>query len=99
MPPRVQAKFPTANYIDCPSPIDCITYLKEDKCQLYADDELMLKYWLTANGLSYGRMLDNNKDLALFSEKEINKTNSRRVEFKILTRSEELIEQVIKQLK
>lgn len=67
--------------------------------RLNKSDELMLKYWLTANGLSYGRMLDNNKDLALFSEKEINRTNSRRVEFKILTRSEELIEEVIKQLK
>jgi outer membrane protein OmpA-like peptidoglycan-associated protein len=67
--------------------------------RLYPSDELMLKYWLTANGLSYGRMLDNNKDLALFSKKEINRTNSRRVEFKILTRSEELIEKVIKQFK
>jgi len=38
------AKFPTANYIDCPSPLDCISYLKQNKCQLYADDELMLKY-------------------------------------------------------
>ena len=40
----VMAKFPTANYIDCPSPLDCISYLKQNKCQLYADDELMLKY-------------------------------------------------------
>ena len=37
-------KFPKANYLDCLSPLDCVSYLKEGRCQLYADDELMLKY-------------------------------------------------------
>ena len=67
--------------------------------KLKKSDEMMLKYWFTANGLSYGRMLDDNKNLALFSNKKINRANSRRVEFKILTKSEELIEEVIRQIK
>ncbi|KAL7534384.1 hypothetical protein ACHAXR_005838 [Thalassiosira sp. AJA248-18] len=40
----VMEKFPKANYLDCPSPADCVSYLKEGKCMLYADDELMLRY-------------------------------------------------------
>lgn len=40
----VMNKFPKANYLDCLSPLDCVSYLKEGRCQLYADDELMLKY-------------------------------------------------------
>jgi outer membrane protein OmpA-like peptidoglycan-associated protein len=66
---------------------------------LKPSDEKVLKYWFTANGLSYGRTLDNNKELTFHSDKEINRTNSRRVEFKILTRSEELIEDFIEQIK
>jgi outer membrane protein OmpA-like peptidoglycan-associated protein len=66
---------------------------------LKPSDEKVLKYWFTANGLSYGRTLDNKKELTYFSNREINRTNSRRVEFKILTRSEELIEEVIEQIK
>jgi len=67
--------------------------------KLKSSDEKVLKYWFTANGLSYGRTLDNKKELTFYSNKNINRTNSRRVEFKILTRSEELIEEVIKQIK
>jgi outer membrane protein OmpA-like peptidoglycan-associated protein len=67
--------------------------------KLKPSDEKVLKYWFTANGLSYGRTLDNKKELTFYSNKNINRTNSRRVEFKILTRSEELIEEVIKQIK
>jgi outer membrane protein OmpA-like peptidoglycan-associated protein len=66
---------------------------------LKPSNEKVLKYWFTANGLSYGRTLDNNKELTFDSDKEINRTNSRRVEFKILTRSEELIEEIIEQIK
>jgi outer membrane protein OmpA-like peptidoglycan-associated protein len=63
--------------------------------RLSVKDELRMKYWLTANGLSYGRTLDDNKKLSFYSEKQINRVNSRRVEFKILTRSEELITEIL----
>ncbi|EJK49773.1 hypothetical protein THAOC_31318 [Thalassiosira oceanica] len=40
----VKAKFPGASYNDCPDPEACIERLKSGVCQLYADDELALKY-------------------------------------------------------
>jgi outer membrane protein OmpA-like peptidoglycan-associated protein len=58
----------------------------------------LLQFWLTANGLSYGRTLDSNKELTFISNKPTNKEKSRRVEFRIVTTSEILVEQVIEQL-
>lgn len=63
------------------------------------DQEQVLQYWLTANGLSYGRTLDGNKQLTIFSKQSIDKEKSRRVEFRIVTTSEVLVEKVIRQLK
>jgi outer membrane protein OmpA-like peptidoglycan-associated protein len=60
--------------------------------------EKLLQYWLTANGLSYGRTLDSNKELTYISKNPIDKEKSRRVEFRIVTTSEIIVEQVIKQL-
>lgn len=66
--------------------------------KLHPKDELRMKFWLTANGLSYGRMLDKNKKFAIKSDNNnVDKEKSRRVEFKILTRSDELVEEIIKQ--
>jgi outer membrane protein OmpA-like peptidoglycan-associated protein len=61
--------------------------------------EQLLKFWITANGLSYGRTLDNNKKLTYLSNNTINNENSRRVEFRIVTSSEILVDKVLKQLK
>lgn len=58
-----------------------------------------LQFWLTANGLSYGRTLDKNKKLTVDSNEAIDNKLSRRVEFKIVTTSNELVEAVIKNLK
>lgn len=60
--------------------------------------EQLLQFWLTANGLSYGRTLDSNKELTFISKKTTDKEKSRRVEFRIVTTSEILVEQVIEQL-
>jgi outer membrane protein OmpA-like peptidoglycan-associated protein len=65
---------------------------------LIPKDEQRLQFWLTANGLSYGRTLDNDKKLTALSEKTVNNEYSRRVEFKIITTSEMLIEQVLKEI-
>jgi len=65
---------------------------------LKAEQEQILQYWLTANGLSYGRTLDANKKLTIFSKQAIDKQKSRRVEFRIVTTSDVLVEKVIKQL-
>jgi outer membrane protein OmpA-like peptidoglycan-associated protein len=65
---------------------------------LPAEKEQLLQFWLTANGLSYGRTLDSNKELTFVSKKEIDKLKSRRVEFRIVTTSEILVQKVIEQL-
>jgi outer membrane protein OmpA-like peptidoglycan-associated protein len=63
------------------------------------EQEQALQFWLTANGLSFGRTLDSNKQLTIFSKQLIDKAKSRRVEFRIVTTSEVLVEEVIKHLK
>lgn len=60
--------------------------------------EQKLQFWLTANGLSYGRTLDDNKELTVLSGKPANNNFSRRVEFRIITTSESLVDKVIKEL-
>lgn len=66
---------------------------------LNTEKEQLLQFWLTANGLSYGRTLDSDKKPTFYSKRPIDKEKSRRVEFRIVTTSEMLVEQVIKQLK
>ena len=65
---------------------------------LPSEKEQLLQFWLTANGLSYGRTLDSNKELTFISKNQIDKDKSRRVEFRIVTTSEVLVQKVIEQL-
>jgi len=62
-------------------------------------DEEKLQFWLTANGLSYGRTLDSAKQLTVISGKPADNEISRRVEFRIITTSEALVEKVLEQIK
>lgn len=57
-----------------------------------------LQFWLTANGLSYGRTLDINKKLTRESGLSADNSNSRRVEFKIVTSSEKVVDEALKQI-
>jgi outer membrane protein OmpA-like peptidoglycan-associated protein len=66
--------------------------------KLSSEKEQQLQFWLTANGLSYGRTLDNNKELTAISGQPSNNEFSRRVEFRIITTSETLVKQVIKEI-
>lgn len=66
--------------------------------QLPDSTEHQLQFWITANGLSFGRTLDPNKELTAVSGKPINNEFSRRVEFKIVTTSEKLVERVLKEI-
>lgn len=61
-------------------------------------DEMRLQFWLTANGLSYGRTLDSEKKLTAISGNSANNNLSRRVEFRIITTSESLVERVLKEI-
>lgn len=58
----------------------------------------MLEYWFTANGLSYGRTLDGQNHLTYDSGNPIDYEKSRRVEFRIITTSEKMIEEFVKKI-
>lgn len=59
---------------------------------------VLLEYLLTANGLSYGRTVDDDGNLTIITNKPVNKEKSRRVEFRIITTSDKLIDKVLKDL-
>jgi len=65
---------------------------------LTSEEEQNLQFWLTANGLSFGRTLDENKELTLISGKPANNNYSRRVEFRIVTTSDKLVDKVLREL-
>jgi outer membrane protein OmpA-like peptidoglycan-associated protein len=75
-------------------------FLRQQECfiQLETTKKERLQYWLTANGLSYGRTIDTNSNLTFNSNTAIDPNKSRRVEFRIVTTSEILVEKVIEQL-
>jgi outer membrane protein OmpA-like peptidoglycan-associated protein len=55
-----------------------------------------LRFWFSANGLGNGRTLDQNSQFTYVTNAPIS-PNSRRVEFRILTDSESLIDEIFKQ--
>ncbi len=59
------------------------------------EDKKLLEYWFTANGLSYGHALDHNGDYASLTGLPIDREKSRRVEFRIITSGEELLESFV----
>jgi outer membrane protein OmpA-like peptidoglycan-associated protein len=59
------------------------------------DDKRLLEFWLTANGLSYGKSLDDDGNFIQFSNKPINMQLSRRVEFRIVTNGDEILENFV----
>ena len=67
--------------------------------KLSIENEQILQFWITANGLSYGRTLDSNNKLTYISKNKIDMEKSRRVEFRIVTTSEVLVDEVLKTLK
>ena len=55
----------------------------------------LLEFWLTANGLSYGKSLDENGSYTIVSNKEIDLKLSRRVEFRIVTSGDDILEDFV----
>jgi len=65
---------------------------------LSKENSEQLRFLLTANGLSYGKTVGNDRRLTYITKKPINNDYSRRVEFRIITTSEKLIEKVLTDL-
>lgn len=77
-----------------------LEFFRGQKCykSLQSEKEERLQFWLTANGLSFGRTLDVNKHLTRETGLAVDNTNSRRVEFRIVTSSERVIDQALKRI-
>lgn len=75
-------------------------FLRTQNCfiSLKPDEKERLQYWLTANGLSYGRTVDKNYKLTYASNQQIDNDKSRRVEFRIVTTSEAIINEALKNI-
>jgi outer membrane protein OmpA-like peptidoglycan-associated protein len=66
----------------------------------YSDNEKkLLEYLFTANGLSYGKSVDRDGNYTIKTNQPVDKERSRRVEFRIVTSGEEVLESFVKELK
>lgn len=63
------------------------------------EDRALIEFWLTANGLSYGKSLDSAGNYNFESRNGIDMDKSRRVEFRIVTSGEEVLENFVKKNK
>ena len=64
--------------------------------QEYTEEEQrLIEYWLTANGFSYGKSLDENGTYTMLSGNPINRGLSRRVEIRIVTSGDEILENFV----
>lgn len=63
---------------------------------LSIDDKKKMKFWITSNWMSNWKNLDSEGNYIYYSNNEVDAKQSRRVEFRIVTNSEELIEKIIK---
>ncbi|MDP2174545.1 MAG: hypothetical protein Q8K70_01400 [Bacteroidota bacterium] len=66
--------------------------------QLAESKKTLLRFITTSNGLAYGKALDSEGNFKFLSGKSINTEKSMRVEFRIVTTSEKLVEKVLEQL-
>lgn len=77
-----------------------LAFLRSQNCfiGLQSNGKERLQYWLTANGLSYGRTVDKDYKISFDSKKMIDDDKSRRVEFRIVTTSEAIINEALKKI-
>jgi outer membrane protein OmpA-like peptidoglycan-associated protein len=77
-----------------------LAFLRIQNCfiNLQPTEKQSLQYWLTANGLSYGRAVDKHYKISYDSKQLIDNEKSRRVEFRIVTTSETIINEALKNI-
>ncbi len=74
-----------------------LSYIRNlESFENYTEDQRkLLDFWFTANGLSYGKALDSKDRYAALSNDSIDRAKSRRVEFRIVTTGEEVLENFV----
>lgn len=77
-----------------------LAFLRTQNCfiNLRPTEKERLQYWITANGLSYGRTVDKDYKISFESKQLIDNDKSRRVEFRIVTTSETIIYKALKNI-
>lgn len=77
-----------------------LAFLRTQNCfiNMPRKEKERLQYWLTANGLSYGRAVDKYYKISFDSKQPIDNDKSRRVEFRIVTTSEAIINEALKNI-
>lgn len=77
--------------------LSVLCYLRKmPSYQQYSEEQRsLLEFWFTANGLSYGKAVDNAGNYINKSHNEIDKDMSRRVEFRIITSGDEVLENFV----
>lgn len=63
--------------------------------QYTPEEKMILEYWFTSNGLSYGKALDSNGELIHITGNPIDRNKSRRVEFRIVTTGDQILENFV----
>ncbi|OQY38526.1 MAG: hypothetical protein B6229_05715 [Spirochaetaceae bacterium 4572_7] len=67
--------------------------------ELSDEQKNRLRFFMTSNGLAYGKALDGNGEYKFYSKKVINEIKSMRVEFKIVTNSADVIDRWVERSK
>lgn len=77
--------------------LSVLQYLRNMDCytNYSLEEQKILEYWFTANGLSYGKSLDSEGNYTFKTGNDINLEMSRRVEFKIITSGDEILENFV----
>lgn len=77
--------------------LSVMRYFRHMKCfaKYSPEERRQLEYWFTCNGLSYGKSLDAEGRFTLHSARKIDRELSRRVEFRIVTNGDQVLEQFI----
>ena len=79
--------------------LDYLFYKEDSEYQNASEtDRELMRYWFTTTGFSYGRTMDQSGELTLGSGQNENRQRSRRVEFRIVMKSEEVIRQVLEMI-
>lgn len=79
--------------------LDFLFYRRDSEySNLSETDQRLMRYWFTTTGYSYGRTLDSSGDYTYYSENPEDADRSRRVEFRIITKSEEVVNQMLRML-